>query len=158
MASKLLWSPTNKDTNLKKFQKKNNLNLKDNSYQELHNWSIKNKADFWSSIWDFTEIIGSKNKPIIENENNFIESKFFENSYLNFTENLIHNNKSKDDAVVFYSENKKKRKLSWSDLRKNTNKVSNFFKKINIKNGDRVAAILPNIPETVVSFLVFFKI
>ena len=152
MVSTLLWSPSSDDTNLKKFQEKNLISLKDNTYKSLHDWSVTKKDEFWSSIWDFTEIKGIKKKPIIENEKDFINSKFFKNCELNFTENLIQKD-SEEDAVVFYSEQKKSRRLSWKDLRISVNKISNHFKQIGIKNEDRIASILPNIPETIISFL-----
>ena len=105
MNSKLLWSPSSDDTNIKKFIEKNSFFLKDHSYKSLHDWSIKQKEDFWSSVWDFTKIKGIKKKPIIEDEIDFLSSKFFNKSKLNFTENLIKSNKQ-DDAIVFYSEQK----------------------------------------------------
>ena len=78
MTKNILWSPNDKNNQLQDFKKKmfNNLN---NSYNSLHNWSIKNKEEFWSSIWDYTEIKGIKKKPILEKENEFIDSIFFKN-------------------------------------------------------------------------------
>ena len=157
MNSTLLWTPGNDNTNLKKFQEKNIKSLKDKTYKSLHDWSISKKDKFWSSVWDFTEIKGIKKLPIIENEKDFINSKFFNNCELNFTENLIQKN-NENDAIVFYSEQKISRRLSWKDLKKKVNKLSNHFKKIGIKTEDRVAGILPNIPETVISFLATAKI
>ena len=42
---------------------------------------------------------------------------------------------------------------SWRQLNLNTNKISKFLKKINIKKGDRVAAYMPNTIETVEAFI-----
>ena len=126
-------------------------------YNSLHEWSIKNKNLFWKSIWDFTKIKGSYIEPIVENENNFISSKFFKNSELNYTNNLINRNDN-NDALVFYSEQNYSRRVSWRELGINVNKIANYFKKINIKQGDRIAAVLPNIPETIISFLGVSKI
>ena len=157
MNSALLWSPNGENTNLKKFQEKNKSSLKDNKYETLHNWSISKKEEFWSSFWDFSEIIGEKNKPIIENEKNFINSKFFKNCKLNFVENILQKD-GENDAIVFYSEQKINRRLSWKNLRINVNKISNHFRNIGIKKGDRIVGIMPNIPETVVAFLAAAKI
>ena len=41
----------------------------------------------------------------------------------------------------------------WRQLNLNTNKISKFLKKINIKKGDRVAAYMPNTIETVEAFI-----
>ncbi len=42
---------------------------------------------------------------------------------------------------------------SWRQLNLNTNKITKFLKKINIKKGDRVAAYMPNTIETIESFI-----
>ena len=39
----------------------NNYNyLPNGTYSNLLKWSIKNSKDFWSSIWDYTEVKGNK--------------------------------------------------------------------------------------------------
>ena len=157
MTTNPLWSPNNKDNNLSKFRNKYIKHLKDKSYKALHDWSIFKKKEFWSSIWDFTKIDGIKKNPIIENEKDFINSNFFKNSKLNYTKNLI-TKKNKNDAIVFFSEQNFERRISWERLDIEVNKISNYFKKINILKGDRVAGILPNIPEAVISFLAVARI
>jgi len=157
MTAKLLWSPNNENTNLKRFQEKNIKSIKSKNYDALHKWSILKKDKFWSSVWDFSEIKGIKKQPIVEFEEDFIKTKFFKNCKLNFVENIIQKNND-DDAIVFYSEKKISKRVSWKQLEVSTNKISNHFKNIGIKTGDRVAGILPNIPETVISFLATAKI
>ena len=158
MTKKPLWSPKSSENLLNKFVKylKNNKS-NFNDYNELHEWSIKNKNKFWSKIWNFTSIIGELNEPIIENEKNFFKSNFFKNSKLNFTQNLIQFNNN-SDAIIFYSEKGHKRKISWKELDNQVSKISFYFKEKKIKKGDRIAAILPNIPETVIGFLGTAKI
>ena len=157
MNSEFLWAPNKNVKNIHKFQKINLSKLKKNDYDSLHEWSVKNKSEFWSSIWDFTNIRGIKKEPYITYEGDFINCKFFKNSKINFTENLIRKNDS-TDAIVFYSEQKISRKITWRDLSIKVNKLSYYFKKIGVNRGDRIAAILPNIPETVISFLASAKI
>ena len=147
-----LWSPTNLQNNLEKFINSIDKKLNIQSYEELHKWSIENKDEFWNEIWNFTNIIGSKKGSIFKSNKEFIKAKFFEDSNLNYTENCLSKN-DKSDAIVSYSENKTKKVLSWNKLRENVFKVSYFFKTKNITEGDRIAAILPNFAETVVSFL-----
>ena len=158
MTSNLLWSPYESDTtNLQKFLNENKFKIKDNKYESLHSWSINNKKDFWSSIWNFTEIKGDKIEPIIEKEKDFINSKFFNNCKLNFTNNLIQK-ENNDEAIVFYSEQKTRRTVTWRELKRNVNKLSHYFKDNGIKQGDRIVGVLPNIPETIISFLATAKI
>ena len=58
-----------------------------------------------------------------------------------------------DTAITFWSEDKIKKKISWLDLKNQVSAVANFFKKKGIKSGDRIAAFLPNMPETIVIML-----
>ena len=159
MTNNLLWSPDNFNNLLTSFTNylKNKNYLDSSDYNSLHNWSIQNKRNFWSEIWNFTSIIGEFKEPIIENESDFMKSVFFKNSKLNFTQNLIQK-KDDSDALVFYSEQGFKRRISWNELDKQVSKIACYFKKQKIKKGDRIVAILPNIPETVISFLGAAKI
>ena len=159
MKDKKLWSPTSTNTNLTKyinFLKKNKI-YKYKNYELLHKWSVKNKEKFWESIWKFSKIKGKIHKKIINNEKNIFKSTFFYKSKINYTENLIQKNNN-DDAIVFYSENKKNRKVSWHKLKELVDSLSFFYISKNVKKGDRIAAILPNIPETIISFLAAAKI
>ena len=131
----------------KKFKKKFNQN-----YSKIWNWSIKNSPDFWNSLWDFSQIRGIKaNKKIIKNKILF-KNLFLPGSKLNFTENLLVKN-NKDKAITFISENGYREEKNWQELAKNVSNIQNFLKKIKIKKSDRIAAYLPNLPETVEAFL-----
>ena len=147
-----LWSPSNLDNNLKKFKNSLNKKFDINSFDDLHKWSVKEKDNFWSAIWDFTKIIGFKKGKIFENDEEFIKAKFFDDSELNYAENcLIKNDES--EAIISYNENQIKKTYSWKKLNEYVFKTSYFLKSKNINIGDRVAAILPNFSETVISFL-----
>ena len=147
-----LWSPSNLDNNLKKFKNSLNKKFDINSFDDLHKWSVKEKDNFWSEIWDFTKIIGFKKGKIFKNDDEFIKAKFFDESELNYAENcLIKNDES--DAIISYNENQIRKTYSWKKLNEYVFKTSYFLKSKNINIGDRVAAILPNFSETVISFL-----
>ena len=152
MTNKLLWSSYPKNTLIKNYLKTVSLYTKEKKYKNIHKWSIENKEKFWESVWDFTEIIGIKKGKILINSNSFIKSKFFDKCKLNFTENCLLKNDD-SDAIIFYSEQGNKRRISWKDLREKTFKLANFFKEKGIKKNDRIVGVLPNIPETVISFL-----
>ena len=159
MAKNILWSPKNHNNLLYKFSEylyKKKI-IKNKNYNTLHKWSIINKKEFWKEIWNFTNIKGELKKPIITNEKNFLKSIFFKKSKLNYTENLI-KKKDNSDALIFYSEQRLKRKISWKELDLQVSKISNYLIGKKINKGDRVAGVLPNIPETVISFLAVSKI
>ena len=152
MTSKRLWSPTATSNNIDLFKNYINENVKINTYNDLHKWSIECKEIFWDKIWDFTNIIGEKKEEIFKDSQNFIDAKFFDKSSLNYAENCLQRN-SDDDAIIFYNEQKCSRRISWKKLRLNIFKISHYFKSKNIQKKDRIAAVLPNIPETVEAFL-----
>ncbi|MDB4081334.1 acetoacetate--CoA ligase [Candidatus Pelagibacter sp.] len=131
----------------KKFKK--NFNQK---YENILKWSIKNPDIFWSSIWDFTGVKGSKSKSKIKKSKIFYKNKFLPNSKLNFAENLLTKN-NKDKAITFISENGFREEITWHELNSNASKVTNFLKSIKIKKRDRVAAYLPNTIKTVEAFI-----
>ena len=141
-------------SNLFKYEKflSNNYNYKiSKKYSKLLKWTLKNPRKFWSSIWDFANVKGYK-KLRFNFSGNIFKHKFLINSKLNFAENLL---SKKDDtkALTFISENGFKEYRSWRNLNMNTYKVFNFFQSIGVKKNDRVAAYLPNIIESVESFL-----
>jgi acetoacetyl-CoA synthetase len=121
-------------------------------YENILKWSIKNPGIFWSSIWDFSEIRGIKNKTNVKKSNIFFKNKFLPNSKLNFAENLLSKN-NQNKAITFISENGYREERSWNELNKNINKVTKFLKNIQIKKKDRIAAYLPNSIETVEAFI-----
>ena len=128
---------------------KKNFNHK---YKNILNWSIKDPGNFWSSIWDFSEIKGLKGKLKIKKSKIFYKNIFLPNSKLNFAENLLSKN-NKDKAITFISENGFREEKSWHELNLEVSKVSKFLKNIKIKKKDRVAAYLPNSIETVEAFI-----
>ena len=155
--TKKLWSATNKvkiDSKLYEFEKflsKIYYYKITKNYSKLLDWSIKNKEKFWSSIWDYCKVIGYKNYKF-KYSNELFKNKFLFNSKLNFGENLL---SKKDDskAITFISENGYREVRSWKKLDYNVSKIIQLFKKIGIKEKDRVACYLPNIIETVESFI-----
>ncbi len=120
-------------------------------YSKLLKWSIDNPKKFWNSIWDFTKVKGFKSQKY-EKSNVFFKNKFLKNSKLNFAENLMSKN---DDskAITFINENGIKKIITWRELNRNVYKLVTFFRSIKIKEKDRIAAYLPNLIETVESFI-----
>ena len=123
-----------------------------NDYNKLWKWSVDNNTDFWNSIWDFTKVKGHKGKIILEKSNIFYKNKFFPDAQLNYTENLL-KKFDKNPAIIFKSENGYRTSLSWEKLYSNVTKISKWMNSCGIRKGDRVAAYLPNIPETVEAYI-----
>ena len=132
---------------------KNNFKIdSQNDFNKLWRWSIDNPKSFWKSIWDFTKVKGKLGKILFKESNIFYKNQFFPDTKLNYAENLLRKNNT-DPAIIFKSENGHKEILSWKNLISNVQKISIWMRSNGIKKGDRVAAYLPNIPETVIAYL-----
>ena len=121
-------------------------------FKNILNWSINNNDNFWSSVWDYCEVIGKKSNKKIQKSKIFYKNVFLPKSKLNFGENLLSRN-DKKKAITFISENGFREERNWNELNKNVSKIIKFFNKIKINKKDRVAAYLPNCIETVEGFL-----
>ncbi len=156
--SKILWkanSETKLNSNLYRFEKfiSKKFNKKFNKkYEKILNWSIKKSDDFWSSVWDFCKVKGIKSNNKIKKSKIFYKNIFLPNSYLNFAQNLL-SKKTPSKAITFLSENGFREERSWKDLHNNVSKLQDFFNKIKLLNGNRVAAYTINSIETVEAFL-----
>ena len=153
-----LWSASKKqrlNSNLYKYEQFLNLKYKIKfslNYNRILNWSIKNPGNFWDSIWDFCKVKGTKGNIKIIRSKTFYKNNFLPKNKLNFADNILSKNDN-SKAITFISENGFKKIRSWRELNKNVRKIFSFFEKIKIKKGDRVAAYLPNLIETVEYFV-----
>jgi len=123
-----------------------------NDFNKIWKWSVDNPKIFWKSIWDFTKVKGNLGKIFLKESDIFFKNKFFPDTKLSYAENLLKKNNT-DTAIIFKSENGYKTILSWKDLNLNVVQISDWMKSNGIKKGDRVAAYLPNVPETVTAYI-----
>jgi acetoacetyl-CoA synthetase len=155
---KFLWKPSGKrkkESLLEDFSKY--INIKSNyNFKTLWKWSVDHPEEFWSKFWDYSKIIGDKGKEIIRFNKIFNKTKFFPDSKLNYTENIL-KKKSSDPAISFLSEKGFEEEISWEQLYIKVCKFSNYLKSIGLKKGDRVAAYVPNKIESIISFLACAK-
>ena len=155
---KLLWQPSEKITQnsiLKDFSKFIKFRSK-NDFKKLWEWSVAEPEIFWSKFWDYSKIIGDKGSEIIRKNKIFNQTKFFPNSKLNYSENIL-KKKSNSTAINFLSETGFEEKISWKLLYEKVCKFSYYLKSLNLKKGDRVAAYVPNKIESVICFLACAK-
>ena len=122
------------------------------SYDQLHAWSVEDREAFWSLLWDWAGVIGEKGSVIIEDGDKMPGARFFPDAKLNFAENLLRGTGG-GDALVFHGEDKVSRRISWDELRSEVSRMQQLFISLGVKKGDRVAAMLPNMPEAVIAML-----
>ncbi|RLP22972.1 acetoacetate--CoA ligase [Mesorhizobium sp. YM1C-6-2] len=122
------------------------------SYADLHRWSIDSRADFWNLVWDFCGVVGDKGERLLTDGDRMPGAAFFPDARLNFAENLLRK-RGAADAIVFKGEDKVLRRLSWDDLHALVSRLQQLFISLGVKQGDRVAAMMPNMPEAAAGML-----
>jgi acetoacetyl-CoA synthetase len=122
------------------------------SYAELHRWSVEDRGAFWSLVWDFCNLVGEKGERNLVDGERMPGASFFPDARLNFAENLLQKT-GNGPAIVFRGEDKVERRLSWNELHALTSRLQQLFLSLGVKAGDRIAAMMPNMPETIAAML-----
>ena len=157
--NKVLWTPSSKKSDASKMtQFINFINHKYNAsiddYLKLHDWSINNISLFWDSISVFFKIkFSTLSDCVFKPGKKIYESKWFNGARLNYAENLLRIEDSDKIAIEFFNELGDKKTITYGRLNKDVSVISNLFQNNGLKKGDRVAAMMPNIPETIISSL-----
>lgn len=127
--------------------------LADKDYFTIHNWSVKNTSDFWAEIWDFCNIAYSeKYTQVVDNPKKMPGASWFEGSKLNFAENLL-KRRDKHTALIFWGEDTVRKEITYNELYEEVRRVAAGLKKLGVVCGDRIAAFMPNMPETIIAML-----
>ncbi|AUN95093.1 acetoacetate--CoA ligase [Pseudazoarcus pumilus] len=121
-------------------------------YAGLHRWSVEHRAEFWGAVWDFCEVIGQRGESVLESRDAMPGAKWFPEARLNFAENLLRRRDSVD-AIVFRGEDRVERRMSFGQLHAAVAQCAAALRAHGVGRGDRVAAWMPNMPETVVLML-----
>jgi len=122
-------------------------------HASLYDWSIREAEKFWQSVWAFAQVIGEMGGgPHLCEPEKMPGARWFPKARLNFAQNLLRR-RDDDAALVFRGENNVRRQLSFAQLHDQVSITVQALLAIGVKPGDRVAAFMPNIPETVVAAL-----
>jgi len=134
--------------------RRSGLDLSD--YRALHWWSVDSPGAFWELVWEFCEVIGDRgerSEPVgVGAGVEFSEVRFLPDARLNFAENLLRRSGS-ETALVFIGESGERREQSFDSLREDVARFAGWLRSRGVGIGDRVAACLPNLPETIVAML-----
>ena len=121
-------------------------------YPEFHRWSIEQPAAFWERLYEFADVVGNRNGPVLEHGDRMPGARWFSGTRLNFAENLLRG-PDRAPALVFRNEPGTRRELSWQELRSEVARIADGLRACGVDPGDRVAGYLPNVPEAVIAML-----
>ncbi|MGZ5081167.1 MAG: acetoacetate--CoA ligase [Usitatibacter sp.] len=122
-------------------------------YAQLYQWSIDHLEDFWVAVWDFGGVIaGSRGDKVLVNRDRMPGALFFPDAKLNYAENLLRR-RDDTDALVFWGEDKVRRRMTHRELYDLVSRTQQALAAAGVGQGDRVAAFMPNMPESIVAML-----
>jgi acetoacetyl-CoA synthetase len=121
-------------------------------YDALHTWSVEDRGAFWDLVWDFCGVIGEKGACRLVDGEEMPGARFFPDARLNFAENLLRRS-DESEAIVFRGEDRVARRLTWAELAALVSRLQQALRDCGLRPGDRVAALLPNLPETIAAML-----
>ena len=119
-------------------------------YHDLWRWSVEDLEGFWGSLWtryglgSYERVLASAEMP---------GAQWFPGSRLNYAEYLLGQARPGETAIHHASESQPLAELSWDELRDQVARCAAGLRRLGVGKGDRVAAYMPNTPETVVAFL-----
>ena len=134
------------------------------AFQALYAWSVADPASFWAALWRDSNVIADVDvhgrawdDVVIGLErmappDPVIGPSWFPGARLNFAENLLR--RSDDElAIVAWGEGGRRSARTWRELSRDVASVAASFRRLGVQSGDRVAAWMPNIPETIIAML-----
>ncbi|MEO0329557.1 MAG: acetoacetate--CoA ligase [Pseudomonadota bacterium] len=121
-------------------------------YEALHKWSCQDGGAFWDVLWDYSGVVGEKGDRIVADEGKMPGAAYFPDAELNYAENLLRYG-GDDEAIVFRCEDKVQKRMSRNELQRLVSRLQQAFSQAGLQPGDRVAAMVPNMPETIAVML-----
>lgn len=121
-------------------------------YDMFWQWTVDKPDTFWNALWDFAGVVGTKGDVIVQNPHLMTGGQYFPHGTVNYAQNLL---RRRDDtpALIFRDEPGRERSISFSELYDSVSRWRQALQKAGVKKGDRVAAFMPNMPETIIATL-----
>ncbi len=151
------------DTHLSRYQRwlHDSRGLAFGSYDELWQWSVDELEAFWASVWNFCEMQSPTPYVRVLSGPAMPGAKWFEGAQVNYTRQVLRHGARAHaagcPALVWADEAMVERgevaQLSWPELQRQAGALALALRGMGVQAGDRVGAVLPNTPHTVVAFL-----
>lgn len=121
-------------------------------YQAFHRASVEDSEAFWSLIWQELGIVGDQGPRVLDHPDRMPGARWFPEARLNFAENLLQHS-GEGAAVIFRGEDGRRTEWSFDELKEKVLRLKGALRELGLTPGDRVAAFMPNLPETLALML-----
>jgi acetoacetyl-CoA synthetase len=157
-AGDVLWTPSPEriaQANVTAFarwlQDERGLHFKD--YAALWRWSVQDLEGFWGALWDYFRIDASTPPTRVLGHRGMPGAQWFPGARLNYARHVLRGEQPGADALLSMNETQALTPLAWETLANRVRVLATRLRELGIEPGDRVVAIMPNIPETLVAML-----
>ena len=131
------------------------------SYEEMWRWSITDLDGFWRSIWDYFDIQSPTPFTAVLADERMPGAVWFPGAQLNYAQQVFRHadaaHAAGHPAMLFANETMLARselqRIDWPELRQQVASCAQAFKRMGVQRGDRICAVMPNVPQTIVAFL-----
>jgi acetoacetyl-CoA synthetase len=125
------------------------------AYQQLWEWSVRNPGEFWTSVWDYFGVLGSRPDGPALTGTTMPAVHWFPGATLNYARNALRTAWTDPDrpAIIADSERRPAAWISYAELAAEVGRVARGLRGLGVTRGDRVVALLPNVPEAVIGLL-----
>ena len=120
-------------------------------YNELWRWSVEDLEGFWGALWEWFDIDATYDRVLGSRE--MPGAEWFPGASLSYAEELFRTARPGEVAILHASESSELAELTWDELADQVARCAAGLRRLGVERGDRVAAYMPNVPETVVAFL-----
>ena len=123
------------------------------NYADLHQWSVRDPAAFWEALVDYTGVaFTTPATATLAHDDRIMGAGWFAGSKLNYASHLLRHGGDRA-AIIFCGEDGSRREISFDELRVSVTEIAAALKSAGVRQGDRVAAYLPNCPEAIIAML-----
>ena len=127
--------------------------LRFDSYDELWRWSVADLDGFWSSIVERFGIEFETPPGRVLARASMPGAEWFPGSRLSYPEHIFRDRDPAGVVIRHASELRELDEWTWQRLAQETAAIAAGLRELGVGSGNRVAAYMPNIPETVAAFL-----
>jgi acetoacetyl-CoA synthetase len=135
---------------LRQVERRHGVELVD--YESLWRWSVDHLDDLWAEVWSFADIRAHAPYDAVLASRDMPGARWFPGARLNYAEHALRRSGA-GAAIVARSQTRADTTLSWDEVADQVARAAAGLRRLGVGPGDRVAAYLPNIPETIVAFL-----
>jgi acetoacetyl-CoA synthetase len=131
------------------------------SYDALWRWSVADLPAFWQSVWDYFGLQSPTPHRAVLEHPHMPGARWFPGAQVNYAQHLFTHAEASHaaghPAIVFADEALLARgalqQISWPELKRQVAACAAGLRAMGVQHGDRVCAVLPNVPQTIVVFL-----